>query len=318
MNGNKNPLIDVLINNELARAAEEAVNTQPSPLQKTQGPPAPKRELQIFFYGMMCFDPLPGGSAYRVLFPNGLELQNLPGIPVHAAGVWVRGRQAKATVRWSGPAQRNDFFVNEKRQLTITGLKQTPLDTSAFEGRVTNLQDCDPQFKISDDPDAILTMLVDRGTLSAHRGNDAGLIVVRWTVQVEDGASVRFSFGGEFVEIPPEVTQVFLANVSPLSGAEGVRDFQLYRKLSASRQTPLPYRLPRQLPENYIKLPDPTFGFTPTAPGGAAPQAPKQTTPGGLPPIVGDANIQAAELEVVAQTPYIVCSAVVSRLPDAA
>jgi hypothetical protein len=309
MNGNK---IDVLINTALVRrAAEDAAKAPPLRTQHASA-------LEIFFYGMMCFDPLPGGSGYRVLFPNGLDLEDLADIPVHAAGVWVRDRQAKTIVRWSGPAQRNDFFVNEKRQLTITGLKQTKLDTSAFEGRVTNLQDCDPEFKISDNPDAILTMLVDRGTLSAHRANDAGLIVVRWTVEVEDGAPVRFTFGGEFVEIPPEVTQVFLANVSPLSGAEGVRDFQLFRKLSASRQTPLTYRLPRQLPQEYIKLPDPTFGFTPTAPRGAAPQAPKQTTPSGLPPIEGDVDILALEAEVVAQTPYIVCSAVVSRLANAA
>src|SRR4029078_10289288 len=96
-------------------------------------------------------------------------------------------------------------------------IEQTPLEASAFEGRVTNLQDCDPQFKISDDPDAILTLLVDRGTLSAHVANKAGMIVVRWTVRDADGAPVRFAFGSEFVEILPEVKQVFLVNVSPLS-----------------------------------------------------------------------------------------------------
>jgi len=116
---------------------------------------------------------------------------------------------------------------------------------------------------------------------------------------------VRFTFGGEFVEIPPEVTQVFLVNVSPISGAEGIGDFQLYRKLSTSPEKPLPYRLPRQLPEDPIKLPDPTFGFT-------------TTTPRGPTAIVGDVDVEASEVEVVAQTPYIVCSAVVSRLANAA
>ncbi|HEV7243083.1 MAG TPA: hypothetical protein VGQ36_27900 [Thermoanaerobaculia bacterium] len=316
MNGNKDSLI---VFKEALKAAEKAASRSTTGSDETPDPTS-ARELTILFYGIMCFDPLPTGSGYRVLFPNGLDVTELTDIPVHAAGMWVRNRSAKATVRWSGPALRNDFFVTEKRQLTITGLVQTPLNTSAFEGYVTNLQDCDPQFKISNDPDAVLTMNVDRGTLSAHVANDAGMIVVRWTVQVEDGAPVRFAFGSDFVEIPPTVTQVFLANASPISGAEGIRDFQLFRKLSMSLQTPLPYRLPRTMPKDRITLPDPTFGFTTTAPaddvGTLVPE--ERTTPGGFPSIVGDVDVLASELDVVAQTPIIVCSPVASRLRDTA
>ncbi len=311
MNSNKDRLIEVLISREAVKAAEIAANTNTT---EPPQPPYSPRQLEILFYGMMCFDPLPSGSGYRVLFPNGLDVAELPNVPVHAAGVWVRDRNAKATVRWSGPALRNDFFVSEKCRLTITGLAQTPLNTSAFDGRLTNLQDCDPKFKISDDPDAILTLVVDRGTLSAHVVNDAGMIVVRWAVEAEDGAPVRFTFGGEFVEIPPTVTQVFLANVSPLSGAEGIGDFQLYTKLSTSPQNPLTYRLPLKMPEDRITLPDPTFGFTTTGPAdGPGTLVPQPTTPSGLSPIVG-LDVLASELAVVAQTPIIVCSAVVSRL----
>lgn len=265
--------------------------------------PVPEaRELEILFYGMMCFDPLPDRLGYRVLFPNGLDLTELTDIPIHTAGVWVRDRSAATRVRWSGLALRNDFFVNGKRKLTITGLAQTRLVATAFEGRVTNLRDCDPQFTISKTPDAVIDMIVDRGTLSAHVANGAGLIVVKWVVQVENGGPVRFTFGDDFVEIPPNVTQVILANVSATSHPENFRDFQLFRKLSTSPSRPLSFQPPKTMPTAVIELQEPTFGYPSTAPTPA---------PDGLPGIVGE--VSASVLEAFAQTPNIVCSPAMSQ-----
>jgi len=299
----KDPLIGVY--EEALRLAENAAR-QGQTVSKAE------RELEILFYGMMCFDPLADGSGYRVLFPNGLDLTELTDIPVHAAGVWVRGRGARATARWSGLAFRNDFFVNQKHQLTITGLAKTPLDTDEFEGRVTNLQTCDPNFTIREDPDAVIQMIVDRGTLSAHVVNGGGMIVVKWAVQVDAGVPVRFTFGNDFVEIPPTVTQVFLANVSASSDEETLRHFQLYRKLSTEPSKPLPFRGPER-PNSRLTatlvLNEPTFGYLPgtiQAPRSKVVAAPK---PGGFPSIVG----AVPQSTSVAQTPNVVCSAVVSR-----
>lgn len=312
MNGDNYPLYDVL--QEALRAAVNAPVTSPSRDRLT----GDGQELEILFYGMMCFDPLPGRSGYRVLFPNGLDLTALTEIPVHTAGMWVRDRSARVTARWSGPVLRNDFFVDGKRQLTITGLARTPLVTTEFEGRVANLQNCDPEFKISDNPDAVIDMIVDRGTLSAHVVNGAGLIVVRWAVKVEDGGPVRFTFGSDFVEVPANVTQVILANVSAMSQTENFRDFQLFRKLSTYPNRPLPFQPPRTMPTAFIELQEPTFGYTPAAltPTPDPARRVPVPTPGGVPGIVG--VVPASTLDAIAQTPHIVCSPAVSGPRDGA
>lgn len=296
MKSNKDP--NLIIIEEALRAAREAAG-EPAP-NGNEGPRA-GRDLEILFYGMMCFDPLPKGAGYRVLFPNGLDLTELTDIPVHSAGLWIRGRDQRVTSRWSGVALRNDFFVSGKQRLTISGLVKTPLDASAFQGRLTNLRECDPEFEISDDPDAVIDMTVDRGTLSAHVVNGAGMIVVKWKVQVEDGAAVRFAFDNDFVEIPATVTQVVLANVSPKPGSESIRHFQLFRKLSTTPDRPLEFKLPKTPPTDFVLVHEPTFGY-----GHAAPPA----APGPQSSIVG--VVPQSILEAVAQTPDVVCSAVVS------
>jgi hypothetical protein len=308
-NGNRD--LDVL-----GKALRVALNAASQGTQEDPYPEGGARELEILFYGMMCFDPLPGGRGFRVLFPNGMDLPELTEIPAHTAGLWVRARNAKATARWSGPSLRNDFFLNGSRQLTITGLTKTELDTTAFDGRVTNLQDCDSEFAIGDDPDAVIDMIVDRGTLSAHVANDAGLIVIRWAVQAEADVPVRFAFGSDFVEIPPTVQQVILANVSADAQSENFRDFQLYRKLAAYPQRTLTYQPPQQMPPDGIELQEPTFGYTSAGSTPASGRPVSETRPDGLQPIVG--VVSAAAREVLAQTPNIVCSGVVSRIPDAA
>jgi hypothetical protein len=274
----------------------------------------PARELEILFYGMMCFDPLPDGSGYRVLFPNGLDLSELTDIPIHTAGVWIRDRDVNPTVRWSAFSYRNDFFVDRKDQLKITGLVKTPLNTDELEGRVTNLQQCDPNFKIRENPDAVIEMIVDRGTLSAHVVNDRKMIAVKWAVQVED--EVRFTFGDDFVEIPPEVTQVYLANVSPSEGNDPQRHFQLFRKLSTEPTKSLRFVGPPDAPvTTTLALNDPTFQYpaeqpkAPAAPNGnGAAKSPKRT--GTTQPIVGPLP---QVVEAVPLSPDIVCSPVVSR-----
>lgn len=291
---------------EIFEAALDAARETPG-VEVPQSGERDRRELEIIFYGLMCFDPLPDRSGYRVLFPNGRDLTALTDIPVHSPALWIRRRDERVTSRWSGFALRNDFFVSEKQELKITGLEETRLDSTEFEGRLTNLQDCDPEFRISDDPDALIEMRVDRGTLSAHVGHDLGMIVVKWKVQVEAGASVRFSFGDDFVEVRPTVEQVVLANVSHKPQLEGIRDFQLYRKLSTNPDKPLEYKLPKNRPTDRINVHEPTFGHSP-----AATSDPEKTrvarTP---PPIIG--GVAQSVADAIAQTPIVVCSAMVSR-----
>ena len=305
--------VDIEIVAAALYAAEEAPPPEPRQPEERD-----RRELEIIFYGLMCFDPLPDRRGYRVLFPNGRDLTALTDIPVHSPALWIRRRDERVTSRWSGIALRNDFFVSEKQQLTITGLEKTPLDTTDFEGRLTNLQDCDPEFRISDEPDALIEMVVDHGTLSAHVGHELGMIVVKWKVKVEAGASVRFSFGPDFVEVRPTATQVVLANVSHKPQLEGFRDFQLFRKLSANPDKLLEYKLPKNPPTDRIDVNEPTFdpAHPVSAAGPAATSGTEKTRVARTPaPIIGIAQSVA---DAIAQTPIVVCSAVVSRSRTAA
>jgi len=279
-------------------------------------------ELEILFYGMTCFDPLPDGSGYRVLFPNGLDLAGLTDIPIHTAGVWVRDRAVSPTVKWSAFSFRNDFFVNRKQKLTITGLAKTNLNIDEFEGRVLNMQDIDSDFTIRENPDAVMDVIVDRGTLSAHEVNDRRMIVVKWAVQVEGSEPVRFTFGDDFVEIPSEVKQVYLVNVSPVEGDNPERHFQLFRNLSTDPNKTLNFKAPAQPttpPTATLKLIDPTFEYPsekistpPSAPKGpATPKGNDRKAPKKGKDLVGTVSQQL--VDAIPFSPDIVCSAVVSR-----
>lgn len=315
--------------NSLIGVFEEALNTVGIAVDSPVAPDTPilppkgPRDLDIIFYGMMCFDPLEDGSGYRVLFPNGLDLPELMDIPVHAAGLWVRNRSANATAKWSGFAFRNDFFVGQKSQkheLTISGLAKTPLNSKNFERNVTNLQKCDPNFAVrEEDRDTVMEMIVDRGTLSAHVvDNGTGMIVVKWTVKIQAGQNVRFSFGdADFVEVGADAGQIFLVNVSASTTEETTRHFQLFRKLSKESSKLLPFVPPATPPTGALKLIEPTFGYAPaqnTAPQAPAPKTkPPKKRNNNLPPLVG----AIPQLLAIAETPEIVCSPVVSRLREA-
>jgi hypothetical protein len=254
------------------------------------------RKLEIVFYGMACFDSLQNGAGYRVLFPNGLEEGQE--IPIHGAGLWVRDRQELATARWPWFAWRNDFFLGEPRPLTISGLAETTLDAGAMEGHVTKLRDCDPTFEISETPDAVMDMVVDRGTLSAQIVNEAGMLVVLWEVERQRGERVRFTLGDTFVEIPDSASQVFLVNAGSSSGMDDTHShFQLYRKLSTEPQKPLPYQKPPNEPASKgLVLKEPTFGYGPTK------AAPPPATPIG--------NLPAGGISKLVLTPDYHCSPV--------
>lgn len=218
------------------------------------------RALEIIFYGMACFVPQVGG--YRVLFPNGLT--GMGKIPIHLAAIWVRDRDQLATARWAGHAVNNDFFLHDRRVLTITGLVPTPLDATGMAGRLTDLVECDSGFTISPNPDAAIDMIVDQGKLTAHFVGPKGMSVVKWVVQAEASAPVRFYFGDNFVEVPPTVTQVMLANVG---GPKTKRDdddfhFRIYRKLSTEPDKELEYKEPKKGPlKTGVKLKDPTMKY---------------------------------------------------------
>ncbi|HJQ37560.1 MAG TPA: hypothetical protein VKB93_10505 [Thermoanaerobaculia bacterium] len=127
----------------------------------------------------------------------------------------------------------------------------------------SRLQDSDPGFKIGASPDAVMDMILDHGTLSAHIVNEKGMIVVKWLVQADPSAPIRFTFGSEFVELPPTATQVYLANCGTSYGMDtDDNHFRLYRKLSTEPDKPLAYVGPQQppLPIETLDMDDPTFG----------------------------------------------------------
>jgi hypothetical protein len=131
-------------------------------------------------------------------------------------------------------------------------------------GHVSLLQDSDPDFKVRASPDTVIDLIVDQGTLSAHLVNDKGMIVVRWLVQADASAPIRFNFGDNFVELPPTATQVYLANTGTSYGMDADDShFRLYRKLSTEPDKPLRYVGPKQAPQpiGTLSLKDPTFGF---------------------------------------------------------
>lgn len=224
-------------------------------------------KLEIIFYGMACFARQENGS-YWVLFPNGLDEAN--GVPIHAAGVWVRDRHHLATTKWQGLAWRNDYFLADKRSLRISGLEATTLERGNLEEALVDLKRCDPAFTLSAAPDAVIDMTVDRGKLSVHVVNDAGMMVVRWEVTRERGGTVRFTLGDNFVEIGPEVEQVMLANAGSSSGMIGEdTHFRLYRKLSTEPDKVLEPAEPQGSAhaQGTVFLREPTFGYgTPAAP----------------------------------------------------
>lgn len=244
----------------------EAPPKQVAAVPPLAAPATTTRKLEILFYGMACFDPIDGGGGYRVLFPNGMT--NTGGVDAHVAAIWVRDRNATATARWTGLIGKdaNDFTLVAPRSLTVGGLVRTPLDARALEGYVVNLRDCDPKFRIRN-PDTILDMVVDRGTLSAHEVNEKGMIVVGWEVEAPMGAPVRFYFDEDFVEVPPTADQVILANVG-ISGIEDPGHFQLYRKLSEDKTTKLEMKFkgtkPPKKPSGWMK--DPTIKYRVTTP----------------------------------------------------
>jgi hypothetical protein len=251
-----------MIPKALVEELESAVNRTKSEEARSTTTSGSTRRIDILFYGMSCFDPLPDASGYRVLFPNGLHFQ-----PTHICGVWVRDRIDLATVRWSGfwyPQLKNDFYLAEPRSLTITGLTRTPLDADAFDGHVINLQDADPAFTIARNPDAITEVVVDHGTLSAHVVNKNNMIVVKWTVTAAASATVRLNFGDDFIELPQNAKQVYLVNAGPGNSGEDWEHFRLYRKLSTEPEKPLEFpqastSIATTLP--HLDLIDPTFGY---------------------------------------------------------
>ena len=224
-----------------------------------------KRKLEIIFYGMACFDPLPDKSGFRVLFPNGLQASD--GIPEHGAAVWVRGRNDVAVAKWPWFAWRNDYFLGEGRTLQIKGLTpEGPLDAEGFEGRVTNLQQQNKHFKIKeklDHTDAAIIMEtpVDHGVLTARVVNEKNMIAAFWNVEVEPWSRIIFSFGDAYIEIPAETKQIFLANAGASHKDEDHhRHFQLYRRLSESNEE-LHFKAPDPLPPPMDQLDDPTFVY---------------------------------------------------------
>jgi hypothetical protein len=253
------------------------------------------KRLEIIFYGMACFDRVRGGG-FRVLFPDGREMG-------HIAGVWVRHRKKTATVRWEWISIGNDYFFTPSA-FEISGTKKTKLDAGKLEGFLINLKQCDPDFKIAREPQVTgILRHVDRGTLSAHVINTDGQIVVKWMLDIADRAQVRINFGKNFIEPPPNVSQVVLANVritgfspsklkdfvgSPVSWepdgeSDGFvpfdlgeqDDFQIYRKLSTEPDKPLVLKTPDKVapssgavviePDDYIQWETPNIKCSPVA-----------------------------------------------------
>jgi hypothetical protein len=197
------------------------------------------RKLDIIFYGLACFHKW--GERYRVLFPDGRKPGRGRDIPAHNLSVWVRDRNQKPSkMKWlSARRGVNDFPLEYPCKLKISGLKRTsPVDDSELLRRLPILKKSDFAFKIAPLPETILTLMVDRGALSAHEHDGTDMIVVRWMVEVENNREVRFTFDGDhWIEITKQTKQVILANVSNRERkSDEDSDFNLYRKLAIQKQ----------------------------------------------------------------------------------
>ncbi|HKR65967.1 MAG TPA: hypothetical protein VJZ00_19705 [Thermoanaerobaculia bacterium] len=183
------------------------------------------RRLEIFFYGLACFDPQ--GAGYRVLFPDGRNPAPFD-IPPHRFALWENG---------------NKHPITTPATLVISGLKATPLHDLWLRKRLPSLQKSDPNFTIDSQPVTIVQMTIDRGILTAHQDEPQPpkpdeAIVVRWAVEAEDDAEIEFAFGAVVIRIPDTTEEVVLENASDLPpGADS--DFNLYRKISTDKNTPL-------------------------------------------------------------------------------
>jgi len=219
-------------------------------------------QLEIIVYGLACLDAQPGG--YRVLFPDGFTTPMFD-IPKHLAAVWVRERSELATAQWPWRSTGNDFTVSAPRKLTISGLLKTSnLDDSQLIGRLPNLRDADPQFTLSDAPEAILDLWIDRGVLSAH-AFPAGMIVVKWVVDLDESVNTRLSFGDDaWIDLAPATKQVILANAGVSNNERPQRGnhFNLYRKLATNRSGELSVPDPAIRPQMLgVTLLDPTHEY---------------------------------------------------------
>ncbi len=219
-------------------------------------------QLEIIIYGLACFQSTNRGAAFRVLFPDGRNPAPYR-IPPHKAALWVRERSSPATARWPFLVDRNDFAVDVRGKLTITGLKKTPLDDKNFSGRLADLRDSDPNFKIDANPEAIIEMTIDRGRLSAHEF-PTGMILVRWLADVEEGQKVTLSFADGYIELPEDTKQVVIANAGEPEDEriEGDNHFMLYRKLATQKTGQLRPLQSRTTPQfQGLTLIDPTHKY---------------------------------------------------------
>jgi hypothetical protein len=221
------------------------------------------RELEVIIYGLACFDELPRGGGYRVLFPDG-RVPSPHAIPPHTAMVWVRDRSETAVARWPWSAGNNDYTVAEPRKLTISGLKRTDLNANGLTDEILSLRKADPAYALDTAPEAIIDLTIDQGTLTAHQF-PTGMIVVRWLLHAEDGQPVRFNFGDDaWIETSPATKQVVLANAGKPEAQRmiGPSHFTLYRKLSTVKTgdlvPPIPVRMPMSLG---VTLIDPSHGY---------------------------------------------------------
>jgi hypothetical protein len=219
------------------------------------------RQLDIVFYGMTCFDAVDGG--YRVLLPDGRDAASM-GIPVHNAAIWIRNRDKTAAARWDWPSQDNDFLIGDPCELQVTGANATELDTSGFEERLANLTDSDPNFTLADEPEAVVEMFIDRGTLTAHQF-PTGMILVKWRVEIEDNSVLRFDAGRNWIEVPPDADQVVIANAgttSERSQRSRVSHFRLFRKLATEKTGNLEPQPPRTRPQQFgVALIQPSHNY---------------------------------------------------------
>ncbi len=190
------------------------------------------RHLDIIFYGLACFEEQSFG--YRVLFPDGRSPEPFD-VPVHRMSIWARKRSEAVKASWSWSHGNNDFQVDEPSTLEITGLNPTIIKDASILGRLLKLRDSDSDFELSGRPETILRVDVDRGVLSAHAHGDDGMIVVRWRVEAEDDAAIRFVIGKNWIEIAPGTEQVILANAGVGAEQGSDSDFNIYRKLATEK-----------------------------------------------------------------------------------
>ncbi|HYO77939.1 MAG TPA: hypothetical protein VE010_15885, partial [Thermoanaerobaculia bacterium] len=182
----------------------------------------------------------------RLLLPDGTVSNGV--IPEHYASFFVEEARVDASGWWTPrPTGIEDVKVAEYRieqraRLSVTGIEDAPrgLDTRAHDRKLPELKKVKPDFRLSDRPDTIAELTIDRGKLEAFLFLQQA-VVSTWTVETKESVTITATAeeGEKRLVIQPD-TEIVFANTSELLSSPAARLW--YEKTKGGRKTTEAYR----------------------------------------------------------------------------